>query len=221
MGCLLGLAVLAMNRRKAVRVSFQAALPVLFAASLLQLLSYNAPGYSALKEWYWITEPMFLLLAFSLAVSILLRPLQRSTQGMAMLWLAVGALSLGFAASFARVTAVRMPHGLYAGRTPTLDIVEFLEAHTPLGSLIGMTGGGNVGYYIKDRTIVNLDGLINSPAYFAALRSGSAGSYLESIGLDFVFANPTILAGTPYKGQYHTGASLGQFGGKALMEFAP
>ncbi|MGE5250965.1 MAG: hypothetical protein ACM3QS_12240, partial [Bacteroidota bacterium] len=186
-----------------------------------QILSYNAPGYSSLKEWYWISEPMLLLLAFSLAASILIGPLQRLRFGQAVTWLAVAAISLPLAWNFARITVDRMPHGLYPGRRPTLDIVQFLEERTPPGSKIGMTGGGNVGYYIEDRTIVNLDGLINSPAYFEALQAGRANSYLQAVGLDFIFANPNILAGKPYRGQYATGAVLGQFGGKALMEFVP
>jgi hypothetical protein len=219
--CLLWLAALGVNRRMAVRASFQAALPVLFVASCLQLLSYNAPGYSALKEWYWITQPMLLIMALSLAAAILLQPLRRWVPARSVVWLVVGAASIGMAWNFLRVTAARMPHGVYLDRQPTLDIVELLEQRTPPGSLIGMTGGGNVGYYIQDRTIVNLDGLINSPAYFAALRAGTAGTYLEAIGLDYIFANPAILAGSPYRGQYPTGQILDRFGGKAIMEFAP
>jgi hypothetical protein len=199
----------------------QASLPMLLVASVVQILSYNALGYSSLKELYWMTEPILLLIAFSLAVSILIAPLKRVRLGGAVIWLAVAAISLPLAWNFARVTVDRMPHGVYPGRRPTLDIVEFLEARTPPGSKIGMTGGGNVGYYIQDRTIVNLDGLINSPAYFEALQAGQANTYLRGIGLDFIFANPNILAGKPYRGQYATGAVLGQFGGKALMEFVP
>jgi hypothetical protein len=30
------------------------------------------------------------------------------------------------------------------------------EQHTPSGAIIGMTGGGNVGYFIHGRTIVNM-----------------------------------------------------------------
>lgn len=87
--------------------------------------------------------------------------------------------------------------------------------------MIGMTGGGNVGYYIQNRTVVNMDGLINSPAYFEALQAGEANTYLQGIGLDYIFANPGILKAVPYRDQYALGPVIGRYGGKSLMEFTP
>jgi hypothetical protein len=102
-----------------------------------------------------------------------------------------------------------------------MDSARFLEENTAPGAVIGMTGGGNVGYYIRGRTIVNMDGLINSPAYFEALKLGQASDFLTAIGVDYVFANPVILSGPPYRGQYRTGPPLIRFGGKALMDLLP
>lgn len=197
------------------------ALPLLLTASIFQIISYNAGGYSAMKEWYWITEPLFLVFGLGLAVWNLVSLLFRQRAGKAAIWLGTVAFSLIMAWNFSVVLVERMPHGAHDPGGPFMDSDAFLEAHTPPGSLIGMTGGGNVGYYIKDRTIVNLDGLINSPQYFEALKAGQASLYLEAMGLDYVFANPDILAGTPYKGQIETGAALDRFGGKVLMEFGP
>lgn len=215
------LAVLLLDRRKAVRVSMLTALPLLATASVLQVLSYNATGYSAMKEWYWITQPAFLAFALGLAVWLLLGPLWRSLNWGRALWVAAAALSLLMAWNFTTVTIRRMPHGVYPADRPYMDAVRFLEENTPPGSTIGMTGGGNVGYYIDDRTIVNMDGLINSPGYFEALKTGRGSGYLQAMGLDYVFANPEILEGVPYKGQFKTGPVLVRYGGKALMELAP
>jgi hypothetical protein len=66
-----------------------------------------------------------------------------------------------------------------------------------------------------------MDGLINSPEYFEALKDGRASEFLSGIGVDYLFANPEILRGLPYRGQYHMGEPLAQFGGKALMELLP
>jgi hypothetical protein len=114
-----------------------------------------------------------------------------------------------------------MPHGVSSAAAPYLDVVLFLEQNTPPDAVIGMTGGGNVAYYIRERTIVNMDGLINSPTYFRALQSGQASEYLSEIGVEYVFANPEILRGPPYRGQFKTGAPIVRFGGKALMELLP
>jgi hypothetical protein len=62
-----------------------------------------------------------------------------------------------------------------------------------------MTGGGDTAYFVRDRTIVNLDGLINSYEYFQALKAFNAASYLDKIGLDYIYANPYMIAETdPY-----------------------
>jgi hypothetical protein len=84
-----------------------------------------------------------------------------------------------------------------------------------------MTGGGNVGYFIHDRTIINMDGLINSYPYFQALKARQAGVYLEEIGLDYVLANPAILDQQPYKGQFNEYMEPLNvwYGGKQLMRY--
>ena len=106
--------------------------------------------------------------------------------------------------------------------TPFMEVASFVEAHTEPGSLVGMTGGGNVGYFIQDRTIVNMDGLINSYAYFQANKARRGSDYLYDMGLDYIFANPDFLEIQPYRGQY-TGRLeiLDSYGGKAIMRFLP
>jgi hypothetical protein len=99
-----------------------------------------------------------------------------------------------------------------------MEVVAFLEENTPPGATIGMTGGGNVGYFISDRTIVNMDGLINSYDYFRAMKAGQAADYLQGHGLQYVFASTSLLKLPPYQGQFE--GRLGRvtmYGGKALL----
>jgi hypothetical protein len=114
-----------------------------------------------------------------------------------------------------------MPHGKTPADAPYNEIAAFLEAHTEPGSLIGMTGGGNAGYFIHDRTVVNMDGLINSYEYFQHLKAGQAGDYLAKMGLDYVLANPNLLNELPYQGQYNPYLEPTdlRFGGKVLMRY--
>ena len=73
-----------------------------------------------------------------------------------------------------------------------------------------MTGSGSSGYFVRDRTLVNLDGLINSSDYFTHLQQASADEYLESIGLDYVFGNAYILQqSNPY--QWNLDGRLSEF----------
>jgi hypothetical protein len=114
-----------------------------------------------------------------------------------------------------------MPYNHWSADAPFMDIVPLLEEYTEPGSIIGLTGGGNVGYFIHDRTIVNMDGLINSYAYFQALQTREGGQYLQNIGLDYVLANPVILDQQPYKGQFNEYLEPRNvyYGGKQLMHY--
>jgi hypothetical protein len=77
--------------------------------------------------------------------------------------------------------------------------VRAVESYTEPGSKIGMTGGGLMAYFIQDRTIVNLDGLINSVEYFNAMKSGKAAKFLDAIPLNYVFGKPyMLLESDPY-----------------------
>jgi hypothetical protein len=74
-----------------------------------------------------------------------------------------------------------------------------LQELTEEGSLIGMTGGGSFAYFIENRTIVNLDGLINSAEYFHALKTGTAREFLDTLRLDYVFGKEyVLLVSDPY-----------------------
>jgi len=55
------------------------------------------------------------------------------------------------------------------------------------------TGAGVIGYFIQDRTVVPLDGLINGVEYFQKLKAGKAYEYLDEIGLDYVWGNKYMI----------------------------
>ena len=63
-----------------------------------------------------------------------------------------------------------------------------------------MTGGGLTGYFVPDRTFINLDGLINGVEYFTLLQDGRAEWYLEKIGLQYVYGEELVLLDSdPYR----------------------
>jgi hypothetical protein len=130
-------------------------------------------------------------------------------------------MGISMGVSFWKNIHASMPYNYWPPNAPFIDVGPLLEEHTEPGSLIGITGGGNIGYFIHDRTITNMDGLINSYAYFQALQAGQAGAYLEEIGLDYVLANPVILDQQPYRGQYNEYLDHLNiyYGGKELMRY--
>jgi len=213
--------ILFTHPRRAARGAISMGLPLLLTASLIQLCYYNGQGYAGAKDWYWISQMLFFPLLGALCFDLILRPLRSYQWGRNLIWGITGILCIGYyALPFGYVVVNRMPWGPERVDQPYLDVVPFLETNTEEGALIGMTGGGNVGYFIKGRTIVNMDGLINSYAYFLALRAGRGDGYLVSIGLDYIFANPEILLNPPYNGQFNEWSdNIAEFGKKELMKY--
>jgi hypothetical protein len=219
------LLILATQRKRAARASVSLGLPLLLTGSLLQLFYYNGQGYAGAKDWYWVSQMLMFALLGALLFDLLLRsnPLRKTQTGRLLAWTLTAALCLGYyAIPFASVVGQRMPWSAEKTGMPYLDAAFFLEAHTEPGALIGMTGGGNVAYFIHGRAIVNMDGLINSPAYFQSLRAGRADEYLANIGLDYIFSNPDILQNPPYNGQFDEWSEIvAEFGKKDLYRYRP
>ncbi len=201
-------------------------LPTFLSAGLHGFL-YSAMGYAASHEWYWTTQMVSLVLAGALGLRGLLDMLPKQKEMNFAAWAATSTLSLLLAYTFATTLIRRMPYvSQYEGQ-PYLDMLTILEGYTEEGASIGMTGGGSAGYFINNRTIVNMDGLINSYPYFQALKTGQASQYLEEIGLDYVFANQYIIThSAPYNQQFKPEQFIPvpgapKYGQKELLKFHP
>jgi hypothetical protein len=212
-----------LSKRPTVRGVVQTGMIPLFVGSWLQILAYNVTGFASPKEWYWLIEPVLLILVGAVLVRVFSDLLAKRWVLMRLaLWAAVAWYGIHGAFAYWRDAYALNPYGLHGPDTPYSPVIPFLEANTEPGTLIGMTGGGNVGYLMPSRTIVNMDGLINSYEYFEALQAGTGADYLYDTGLRYVFANPTILDSNPYRGQY-TGRlrRLVDWGGKDLLRLLP
>ncbi len=217
------LLVLFLTHTKSTRIVMQAGMIPLFVGSWAQALSYNATGYASPKEWYWLTEPILLVILGALLMNVLFDRLLRRWQTTRLLmWGLVVAFAARSVFGFWRDTIALNPYGRAPANAPYADVVPFLEEHTHPGDIIGMTGGGNVGYFLHDRTIVNMDGLINSTEYFKDMQAGTGSDYLYQSGMRYVFANPSLLNANPYRGQYVGRLEgLASWGGKDLMKLLP
>jgi hypothetical protein len=172
-----------------------------FLGCLAQLSYYKLAGSVAQQPWYWISEMIFLLLLLGLLVVTVLRviadalpkfsPRFTNTLGVSTFTLAT-ILYLFFIQ-----TAVRSPgdesNHFYINRA------RWLEANTEAGERIAITGAGNLAYFVHDRTIINMDGLMNTYDYLLSLQSGSGAQYLANLNVDYIFGNEYILTETnPY-----------------------
>jgi hypothetical protein len=215
--------VLFISRIKTAHVVLQAGLIPLFVGSWIQILSYNITGYAAPKEWYWLTEPVLLTVITVLLINGIHELLmKRWAFTRFLMWGLVAGFAFINVSSYWQDTIALNPYGHTPPNAPYMDLVPFLEAHTKPGDIIGTTGGGNLGYLIHNRTIVNMDGLVNSNGYFQALQNGTSADYLYKSGVRYIFANPDLLNSIPYRGQYTNRLDpLISWGGKDLMRLMP
>ncbi len=214
------------NRKKNLRRIFQLAFIPLLISAELQAFLYGAMGYAAQHEWYWTMQMFTLLLLGAFVLSNLLELLPRHKFVTWLAWGGAGITAIYLAFTFAVTIYDKMPYqDVHAGQ-PYMDMLPILEGYTEPGSIIGMTGGGNAGYFISGRTIVNMDGLINSYDYFQVVKAGTAGDYLRKKGLNYVFANYYILTESmPYRpnlsGQLERIPVVPMYGNKELLRLLP
>ncbi|MEW6502366.1 MAG: hypothetical protein AB1457_00220 [Chloroflexota bacterium] len=165
--------------------------PIL-TACLFQIMYYTGSYYINLRPWYWVNSSLAAIMLFSFSLEgwftrfsfYEIKKRLVLFAGLIMVVIVIGGSSM-LVNSF---LIQKNPAKAYYLRE-----VELLEKETPPGSMIGMPGGGTTAYFIHDRTIINLDGLINSYNYFQHLKNGQGREYLDQLGLDFVFGNPGMI----------------------------
>lgn len=221
------IALFYLNRKRNKHLIKNTGLYLLIAGSVFHILFYGATGYSSKHEWYWVSEDLAVFLGLGWVLQVvydLLKkvPFRNWVSWGVTLWIGYS-IFMGY--QFELVS--RMPMVDLPPETPYIDMAKIMEDHTPPGSLIGMTGGGNVGYFIQDRTIMNMDGLINSSEYFEMLQAHDAKDFYIEVGLDYIFANRYILTQTaPYSYQIDV-TDLAQveaaptYGNKKLLIYTP
>lgn len=212
------LAILFTNARKTLHVFSKMVFIPLMAGCGLQIFSYTTTAYGGAKEWYWTGQMILIILVGSLLLHFILQPLQKIKNIHRVFEFSSLALSVFLAYTHVTYIAAIMRYNYYPKDQSYMEVATYIEEHTKPGAIIGMTGGGNVGYFIRDRTIVNMDGLINSYEYFHALQNGEAPQFLSERGVNIVFANTHLLELPPYFGQFDPYLeTYTVYGGKSLL----
>jgi len=167
---------------------------VLFLGLYAHIFYYTSTSYIHMRSWYWVGEMFFTMLILGVVLESLRLTLERwqvINWGWNLAMLGIGASVLF---SFTQYTKWNFPYQAPSEkREAYLDEARFLEKRTSPGSMIGMTGGGTFAYFVNDRIVVNLDGLINSNEYFEAMQNGKAAQFWDKMGLDYVFGNAYML----------------------------
>jgi len=190
------------QRKWVVKIASKMGLFAIFLGLYAHILSYTSTSYIHIRGWYWTSEMLFTVICLGLLLECIYLSLQRFrikplAWGIAMLLSGLTVLAL-----FGNMVLLYFPYSVSPEHQEDyLTGIHPLEALTEPDALIGSTGGGMISYFIKGRTVVNLDGLINSPEYFQFLRLGRGAVYLDRIGLDYVIGNNYMLTKSdPYAG---------------------
>jgi len=170
----------------------------LLTAVVYRVLYFYISGYIHIRSWYWVTETFFCFIVITGMLINLFTELKGPRVRIAG-WVLAILLCVPPVVGFGVQLATEYSYSRSTGHAHLAE-VRALEGVTPEDSIIGMIGGGTVSYFIQDRTIVNLDGLMNSKAYFDGLKAGTTSVLMQDYGVQYIYAVPyTVMRGYPYK----------------------
>jgi hypothetical protein len=157
-------------------------------------------GHVAQKAWYWTAEMLLIVLLLGIIFETFARGALKFPQSDKVIAAVAMILTVVLVIPYLKIPYQVLNPTSSDGEHFYFQRANWLEENTETYSLIGMTGSGSSGYFVQDRTVVNLDGLISSQEYFVHLQNSSVDEYLESIDLDYVFGNAYILQrSNPYQ----------------------
>jgi hypothetical protein len=195
-----------------------------FIACLAQIYSYKSTTYIETLTWYWVGEMVLIVISGGVLIDSIVEWLKKKNTSVRVYQISGAAIALLLVIPFASYIVNLFPYQVDpAYEEAYLGGAHALEQYTEPGSIIGTTGGGIVAYFIKDRTIVNLDGLINSQDYFQRMRRGKTGEFFDRIGLDYVYGNIYMITESdPYARMfYHRVELIGTVEGASLFRYIP
>lgn len=180
--------------------SFTAGMLILLLGCIFQIAFYTGSPYAASRGWYWVSQMILQLILVILFIEGVLLLLEHRNFPQKVSLIFCGILISGVLILHGRYIYHLAPYRVpEEHQADYLQDIRELERITPAGSIIGMTGGGTTAYFLSDRTVVNLDGLINSVEYFSALKAGTAGAFMDALPLDYAYGNPyMLLESEPY-----------------------
>ncbi len=178
----------------------QAMLFPFIIGSLWHIWGYTLRPYAGMRPWYWTGEMLLITLLLALLAEGIYRQMQRHPRGKYLAASLFGLATLWLVLLFIPPIVRQVPYRADYFNHEFFDPIHFLQAETEKGAKIGITGGGYLGYFLTERTVVNLDGLINSPRYATLLQARQADQYLNEIGLQYVYGREKmIMQSQPYQ----------------------
>lgn len=149
-----------------------AAISLLLLAGSISLVLVHTLVRWYPRPWYFVVAGQSLALATALLWDTVQRPLLKTIVLVAVL---VTMVVFGFLAWQVGYSPWQTIHQYSAA--------QWLKANTPEDALVASMNAGILGFY-SDRTVVNLDGVVN-PQAFTAIQQNRLFNYIQELGVDF------------------------------------
>ena len=153
-----------------------------FGAFCILIVGYYAVLQTQIWLWYFAPPALYAIVLLLLAIvdmsEVALRDGRQNVNPPLLLvpvQILFGVLLGG--ALVLQSVAFRDPHQLSIQKADR-DIGLWLQANTSPGAVVASWDAGAVGYF-SHRRVVNLDGLVNSKAYYEAMRHGTVAAFLR------------------------------------------
>lgn len=167
LGGLLGSAVIRPVLRADEQYAYERPLLLVLAVLIVAFLTTHTLRLIHPRSWYYFSLVPLVWLAVARTMCRM-RPLRLAT---------FGAIMLAFSAGLEAVT-LSSPGWSEAPIRPL--IARMLASEMPAGSRIGVFNAGTIGYFDDVDQIVNLDGLVNNPAYAYIRKKDLCGYILDA-----------------------------------------
>jgi len=195
----------------------------LFVGCLIHIVMFTGTSYVNMRVWYWIPQMILITVLMGILFDRFFLSILEKWNNNIRVVIASGLIIALLSFSLADLFQVTPWAVKESNKNAYLAGIKSLEAATEPYSVIGSPGGGVVAYFINDRTVVNLDGLMNSTQYFQQLKRYDIDPYLKEIHLDYIYGNEIVItASDPYQEIFRGHLKLlGEVGGSYLYRYNP
>ncbi|MBI4518233.1 MAG: glycosyltransferase family 39 protein [Deltaproteobacteria bacterium] len=167
-------------------------------AAVLALVLFHGAYRLYPRSWYFV--PVGLLSAVYLAVVLnYLLTILRAPVGAVLAVMTVAALAAANAVELRGL----WQKGLYPWQGEMLAAARWVGANTQPRQRVGAFNAGIIAYWNPDRTVINLDGVVNTPA-LAAIRQRRLWRYIEQAAIAYVVDYEVYFSAAPadFSGSY-------------------
>lgn len=158
----------------------------LVAFAAVTCVYYNVCLFGRQRYWYFIPQMVLSCMGIALLLDSLWERIKVFQRSSLRLGTSLFVCLLSLAASGGWLIRLQVTPGFSGATYPhRYDVAQWLQRNTAADTRIGVWNAGIVGYFSR-RAVINLDGLVNSPAYFQRIKEQTVVSYLKEQEVDFV-----------------------------------